>query len=77
MPALFGVFPVELGQHHVVDDAAVGEQMKRLEYEADAPAPQPGPLLVGEIGDVDSVEVIGARCLQVEGTDYVEKRRFP
>ena len=39
----------------------MAEEMERLEHEPDAAAAQPGSLPVGQLGDLDAVEAVGAR----------------
>ncbi len=44
----------------VVDDAAVADEVKCLEHEPDAVGADRSPFGVGEFGDVDAVELVGA-----------------
>ena len=75
-PALAGGAHVQLGQHHVLDDRAVGEQVEGLEDEADPPAAQAGPAEVVELRGVDTLEAVRARRVPVEQPEDVEQRRL-
>src|SRR5687767_15663355 len=53
------------------EDRAVRQQVEGLEHEADPLAPQPGPLVLGELRRVDAVEQVGAAGRAVEASDDV------
>ncbi len=74
LPAAPGYADVELRQHHVLQHAAVREQVEGLEDEADLPPPQTRPGEVVEFVDVDAVEQVRALGLAVEQTEDVEQR---
>ena len=52
---------VELGEQHVLQRRAVGQQVERLEHHTDLPAAQRGPVPVVQCGGVQAVQQIAAR----------------
>ena len=75
-PTAPGRAAVDLGEHHVLDDAAMREQVERLEDEADAAAAQSGAPAVAERLDVRALEPVAALGLHLEAADDVEQRRL-
>src|SRR6267378_1615706 len=63
-------------QLHVVQRGRTGKQVERLEDEADLLVADPGQLIVGQIGDLLSVEPILPCGRRVETADQVHERRF-
>ncbi len=68
---------VHFRQHDVLEHGAIGQQVKRLKDEADAPAAQSGPLILGQRRRFDTVKKILPAGRPVEATDDVQQRRFP
>ena len=67
---------VDLGQHHVVEHGAVGQQVEGLEDEPDGLRAQHGALVVVELAHVDAVDEVGARRLAVEAAEDVQQGRL-
>ena len=67
---------VDLGQHHVLDHAAMRQQMKALKHESNPLAPHRSELSIGQIGHVDSVEEVRALGGEIKQTEHVEQRRL-
>ncbi len=67
---------IDLGQHDVLENAAVRQQVEGLKHEADALAAQARALLVVELGGVDAVDEVLAVRRPIEASDDVEKRRL-
>src|SRR2546422_2369841 len=68
---------VDERQLHVVQGGRAGEQVERLEDEADLLVADPGQLIVGQIGDLLPVEPVLAAGRRVEAADQVHERRLP
>jgi hypothetical protein len=70
------VLPVDLRQHHVLERAAIGQQVERLEDEPDAAAANSRALAVGEAGGVETIDQVAAARRAVEAAQDVEERGF-
>src|SRR5262245_54404372 len=64
-------------QHDVFEHAAVGQQVKRMKDEADAPAAQSGPLVLAKLCRFYTLKEVLPAAWPVETTDDIQHRRFP
>ncbi len=67
---------VEEREGHILKRVLVADEVERLEHESYHVVAQVGGLVLGEILDQHSVEVILARVVVVEDAEYVEQSRF-
>ena len=64
----------EGGHHHVLHGGEFGQQLVKLEYEADMPVAEGRELLLLISGDVDAIEEHTAAVGAVERADYLQQR---